>query len=147
MTLPATTGRWTTSRQYPDKGSADGAGLDKGPGVGTDNGAGLAEVLAELEARQTEVEVLRADFNEGTAARQRGRHGTRPATRQACRRRYRQACNEAATQETMQAGDDAGREVTWQSGNQAGMEGGRQAGRHVGILNSELKRFNKYILL
>ena len=58
-----------TSRQYPDKGSADGAGLDEGPGVGTDNSAGLAKVLAELEARQSEVEALRAKFDEGAAAR------------------------------------------------------------------------------
>ena len=41
-----------------DKGSADGAGLDEGPGVGTDDGAGLAEVLLELEAPQSEVLAL-----------------------------------------------------------------------------------------
>ena len=34
-----------------DKGSADGAGLYKGPGVGTDDGARLAKGLAELEKR------------------------------------------------------------------------------------------------
>ena len=47
-----------------DKGSADGAGLDEGLGVGTDDGARLAEVLAELEARQSEVEALRAELDE-----------------------------------------------------------------------------------
>ena len=41
-----------------DKGSANGAGLEEGPGVGTDDGAGLTEVLLELEAPQSEVLVL-----------------------------------------------------------------------------------------
>ena len=68
-----------------DKGSMDGAGLDEGPGVGTDDGARLAEVLAELESRQSKIDALRAKLDEGTAARRRGRHGTRPATRQAGR--------------------------------------------------------------
>ena len=34
------------------------AGLDKEPGAGMDNDAGLSGVLAELEARQSKVEAL-----------------------------------------------------------------------------------------
>ena len=39
-----------------DKEFADGVGLDEEPGVGTDQGAGLAEGLAESEERRPEVE-------------------------------------------------------------------------------------------
>ena len=53
----------------PDEGSADGAGMDEEPGVGTENSAGLDEVLLELEARQSEVETLRAELDEGAAGR------------------------------------------------------------------------------
>ena len=47
----------------------DDAGLDEGLGVGTDDSAGLAKVLAELESRQSEVEALPVKFDEGAAAR------------------------------------------------------------------------------
>ena len=39
-----------------DKGPTHGAGLDEGPDVGTDDGAGLAEGLAESEERRPEVD-------------------------------------------------------------------------------------------
>ena len=72
---------------------ADGAGLDDGPGVGTDDGAGLAAGLAELEESQSEVEALqlrstralRADNEAGRgqagdkAVSQSGRHPVRQA--------------------------------------------------------------------
>ena len=52
-----------------DKGSADRAGLDEGPGDGTDNGAGFAGGHAELEECGSDVETLQAKFNEGAAGR------------------------------------------------------------------------------
>ena len=61
-----------------DKGPADGADLDEGPGVGTDDGAGLAEGLTESEERRPEVEAWQADLNEGAGGRRRGRQGTIP---------------------------------------------------------------------
>ena len=45
-------------------------GLDEAPGVRTDDGAGLTKGLAELEERQSEIEALQADLNEGAAGRQ-----------------------------------------------------------------------------
>ena len=63
-----------------DKGPADGAGLDEEPGVGTDDGAGLAEGLAESEERRPEVEARQAELDEGAGGRRRGRQGTRPGT-------------------------------------------------------------------
>ena len=63
-----------------DKGPVDGAGLDEGPGVGTDNGAGLAEGLAESEERRPKVEARQADLDESAGGRRRGRQGTRPGT-------------------------------------------------------------------
>ena len=54
--------------------------MDEGSGVRTDNGAGLAEVLLELEARQSEVEALRAELDKGAAGRRRAIQGIRPVT-------------------------------------------------------------------
>ena len=48
-------------------------GLDEGPGIGTDDGAGRPEGLAELEERWSEVEALRAELDKGAAGRRRGR--------------------------------------------------------------------------
>ena len=55
-----------------DKGSVDGRGLDKGPGVGMDDGAGLTMGLVEIEKRRSEVEALRAEIDEGAMDRGRG---------------------------------------------------------------------------
>ena len=44
------TGNGSGSEEGP-AGLADSAGLDEGTGVGTDDGAGLAAELAELEER------------------------------------------------------------------------------------------------
>ena len=63
-----------------DKGPAAGAGLNEGPGVGTDNDAGLAESLAESEERWPKVKAQQAELDEGTRGRRRGRQGTRPGT-------------------------------------------------------------------
>ena len=62
-----------------DKGPADGAGLDEEPG-GTDDGAGLAEGLAESEERRPQVEARQADLDEGAGGRQRGRQAKRLGT-------------------------------------------------------------------
>ena len=64
-----------------DKGSADVARLYEGPGVGADDGAGIAERLAELEERRSEVEALPAEFDEGAPGRQRGGQGAGIAPR------------------------------------------------------------------
>ena len=100
-----------------DKGSADGTGLDGGPGIGTDDDAGLAEGVAELEEYQSEVEALRAEINEGATGQRRGREGKRMATRQEGRRPRSQA--------TTQLGDR-------KSGSQAGTLPSRQGGREAG---------------
>ena len=112
-------------------------------GFGTNDGAGLAEVLAELGARQSEVEVLRADLNKSAVGRRRGRHGTKSATRQAGIRQGRQAGNKSARQETRQAGGKAVR----QSCRHPVCQAWREAGREAGIINSVLKIFNKYIIM
>ena len=53
-------------------GIDDGSGMDVGPGVRTENGAGLAKGLVELEERWFGVEALQAELDEGTMGRQRG---------------------------------------------------------------------------
>ena len=60
-----------------DKSSADSVGLDEGPGVGTDDGAGLAEGLAESEEGQPEVEARQAKLDEGAEDRRQHRQETR----------------------------------------------------------------------
>ena len=64
-----------------DEGSVDGAGMDEGTGFGTEDSVELAEVLLELEARQSETEALRDELDEGGAGgRRQARQGMRPVT-------------------------------------------------------------------
>ena len=63
-----------------DKSSADSVGLDEGPGVGTDDGAGLAEGIAESEEGQPEVEARQAKLDEGAGDRRQGIQETRSGT-------------------------------------------------------------------
>ena len=130
-----------TYRSFPadklDKGSATGAGLDEGPGIGTDNGAGLDKRLAELEERRSKVKALQADLNErlvrddavdGTGmqeTRQARRQATRPSTRQG------QACAEAGRQQNRQRSRQIRRQATMQAMRQVTRRGTRQAGNEA----------------
>ena len=95
----------------------------RGTGIGTDDGAGRPKGLAELEGRRSEVEVLRAELDEGTAGRRRGRqagsHTVRHTGDEAGRQSYRQAGNEATRQQ--------GSKATWQQGRRPGRRPGRRA--------------------
>ena len=73
-----------------------------------DDDAGLADRLAEMEGRRSEVEALPAELNKGAAGRRRGRQGTRAYTRR--------ADDEAGRQASTWPDRRPGRRVTTQAG-------------------------------